>query len=102
VDYIAPMLYPSGFSTGIPGHRNPVAANYAIVKKTLDKSLQKSGGSPLMYRPWLQSFRDYAFDRRNYGAKEIRDQIRASDDFGSSGWMLWNPRNVYSSAGLSK
>lgn len=102
VDYIAPMLYPSGFSTGIPGHRNPVKANYEIVKKTLDKSLQKSGGSPLSYRPWLQSFRDYAFDRRNYGAKEIRDQIRASDDFGSSGWMLWNPRNVYSSAGLSK
>ncbi|MGW8168467.1 MAG: putative glycoside hydrolase [Sulfurovaceae bacterium] len=102
VDYIAPMLYPSGFSTGIPGHRNPVKANYEIVKLTLDKSLQKSGGSPLSYRPWLQSFRDYAFDRRNYGAKEIRDQIRASDDFGSSGWMLWNPRNVYSSAGLSR
>ncbi len=102
VDYIAPMLYPSGFSTGIPGHRNPVAANYAIVKKTLDKSLEKSGGSPLMYRPWLQAFRDYAFDRRNYGDKEIREQIRASKDFGSSGWMLWNPRNIYSSAGLSR
>ncbi len=102
VDYISPMLYPSGFQAGIPGYRNPVNANYEIVKLSLDKALKKSGGSPLSYRPWLQAFRDYAFDGRNYGDKEIREQIRASKDFGSSGWMLWNPRNAYSSVGLSK
>lgn len=100
VDYLSPMLYPSGFNAGIPGFTNPVAANYEIVKHSLDKALEKSGGSPLSYRPWLQAFRDYAFDRRIYGEKEIRDQIRASDDFGSCGWILWNPRNVYTAAGL--
>ncbi|WP_294870335.1 putative glycoside hydrolase [Sulfuricurvum sp. RIFCSPLOWO2_12_FULL_43_24] len=100
VDYLSPMLYPSGFNAGIPGYTNPVAANYEIVKHSLDKALEKSGGSPLAYRPWLQAFRDYAFDRRIYGDKEIRDQIRASDDFGSCGWILWNPRNVYTAAGL--
>ena len=100
VDYLSPMLYPSGFNAGIPGYSNPVAANYEIVKHSLDKALEKSGGSPLSYRPWLQAFRDYAFDRRIYGEKEIRDQIRASDDFGSCGWILWNPRNVYTAAGL--
>ena len=100
VDYLSPMLYPSGFNAGIPGYSNPVAANYEIVKHSLDKALEKSGGSPLSYRPWLQAFRDYAFDRRIYGDKEIRDQIRASDDFGSCGWILWNPRNVYTAAGL--
>lgn len=100
VDYLSPMLYPSGFNAGIPGYSNPVAANYEIVKHSLDKALEKSGGSPLAYRPWLQAFRDYAFDRRIYGDKEIRDQIRASDDFGSCGWILWNPRNVYTAAGL--
>lgn len=94
------MLYPSGFNAGIPGYRNPVAANYEIVKRSLDKALEKSGTSPLAYRPWLQAFRDYAFDRRIYGAKEIREQIKASEDFGSCGWILWNPRNVYSSQGL--
>jgi hypothetical protein len=102
VDYLSPMLYPSGFHMGIPGYRNPVAANYEIVKQSLDRALKKSGTSPLAYRPWLQAFRDYAFDRRLYGAKEIRDQIRASEDFGSCGWILWNPRNVYSAAGLLK
>ncbi len=100
VDYLSPMLYPSGFNAGIPGYSNPVAANYEIVKHSLDKALEKSGGSSLSYRPWLQAFRDYAFDRRIYGEKEIRDQIRASDDFGSCGWILWNPRNVYTAAGL--
>lgn len=100
VDYLSPMLYPSGFNAGIPGYANPVAANYEIVKHSLDKALQKSGGSPLSYRPWLQAFRDYAFDRRIYGEKEIRDQIRGSEDFGSCGWILWNPRNVYTAAGL--
>lgn len=102
VDYLSPMLYPSGFNAGIPGHRNPVEANYEIVKLSLDNALKKSGNSPLCYRPWLQAFRDYAFDRRIYGEKEIRDQIRASEDFGSCGWILWNPRNVYTEAGLLK
>lgn len=100
VDYLSPMLYPSGFNAGIPGFPNPVKANYEIVKNTLDNALIKSGNSPLNYRPWLQAFKDYAFDRRVYGEKEIRDQIRASEDFGSCGWMLWNPRNVYTGAGL--
>ncbi len=100
VDYLCPMLYPSGFHKGIPGFRNPVEANYEIVKHSLDKALEKHKSSPLAYRPWLQAFRDYAFDRRIYGAKEIREQIKASEDFGSSGWILWNPRNVYSKGGL--
>ncbi|MDD2828773.1 MAG: putative glycoside hydrolase [Sulfuricurvum sp.] len=102
VDYLSPMLYPSGFNAGIPGYPNPVKANYEIVKNSLDKALTKSANSPLCYRPWLQAFKDYAFDRRIYGDKEIRDQIRASEDFGSCGWILWNPRNVYTGAGLIK
>jgi hypothetical protein len=100
VDYLSPMLYPSGFNAGIPGFPNPVKANYEIVKHSLDKALLKSANSPLCYRPWLQAFKDYAFDRRVYGDKEIRDQIKACDDFGSCGWILWNPRNVYTGAGL--
>lgn len=100
VDYLCPMLYPSGFNAGIPNYPNPVKANYEIVKHSLDKSLTKSGNAPMCYRPWLQAFKDYAFDRRVYGEQEIRDQIRASDDFGSCGWILWNPRNVYTGAGL--
>lgn len=101
VDYMAPMLYPSGFTWGIPGTRNPVADSYTIVRRTLDKCRERLGVSPLRFRPWLQAFKDYAFDRRAFGEAEIRDQVRASDDAQVSGWMLWNPRNVYADAGLT-
>ena len=100
VDYLSPMLYPSGFHMGIPGYPNPVEANYQIVKQSLDQALKKSCTSSKAYRPWLQAFRDYAFDRRIYGEKEIREQIAASEAFGSCGWILWNPRNVYTQQGL--
>jgi hypothetical protein len=51
-------------------------------------------------RPWLQDFRDYAFDRRPFGVAEIRAQIKGGDDAGAVGWMLWNPRNDYTAAAL--
>ena len=100
VDYLSPMLYPSGFHVGIPGYPNPVAHPYEIVYRSLARAKERSGLPPVRFRPWLQAFRDYAFDRREYGAKEILQQIRAAEDFGSNGWMLWNPRNEYSADGL--
>jgi len=100
LDYLSPMLYPSGFHAGIPGCHDPVANPYEIVYRSLARARERSGLAPVRFRPWLQAFRDYAFDRRDYGAKEIMQQIRAAEDFGSNGWMLWNPRNEYSAEGL--
>lgn len=100
LDYLCPMLYPSGFKFGIPGYTNPVAHPQEIVYLTLSKGGKRSGISPLRFRPWLQAFRDYAFDKRPFGAEEIRQQIDAAEKFGSNGWMLWNPRNAYTNAGL--
>jgi hypothetical protein len=48
----------------------------------------------------VQAFPDYAFDGHTLSAAEIRAQIDAAADSGASGWMLWNPRNRYSTAGL--
>jgi hypothetical protein len=100
LDYISPMLYPSGFRYGIPGYRNPVANPFEIIHLTLEKARERTGLSPIRFRPWLQAFRDYAFDRRQFGEAQISDQIRAAQSFGSDGWMLWNPRNIYTTAGL--
>ncbi len=101
VDYLSPMLYPSGFQFGIPGYRNPVAHSYEIVRRSLDQAQERLKISPKRFRPWLQAFRDYAFDRRLFDAKEVAAQIRAAKDFGSDGWMLWNPHNVYGGTGLA-
>lgn len=52
----------------------------------LQKRAQQRTGLPAnRFRPWLQAFRDYAFDRRPFTEKEIRAQIKATEDFGSSG-----------------
>jgi hypothetical protein len=102
LDYINPMLYPSGFQHGIPHYRLPVAYPSEIVYLTLRRAQQRTHLSTIRFRPWLQAFRDYAFDKRNFTGEEIRAQIDAAEKFGSHGWMLWNPRNTYSSDGLKK
>ena len=96
------MLYPSGFQYGIPGYRSPVKNPYEIVHLTLKRAQERTNLPSVRFRPWLQAFKDYAFDRRSFEDKEIRDQVSASDTFGSHGWMLWNPRNSYSTNGLKR
>ena len=100
VDYLSPMLYASGFQFGIPGVRDPVAHAYDIVYLSLSQAQRRLGIPARRFRPWLQAFKDYAFDRRNFAAAEVAEQIRAATDFGSDGWMLWNPRNDYGNSGL--
>ena len=94
-DVISPMLYPSGFQFGIPGYRNPVQNPYEIVYKSLEECKRRTASLPARYRPWLQAFTDYAFGGKAFGAEEIGKQTKASRDAGTDGWMLWNPRNVY-------
>jgi hypothetical protein len=101
LDYLSPMLYPSGFQYGIPGVRNPVANAYAIVRQSLAEAQSRVKVAPMRFRPWLQAFRDYAFDHRLFDAVEVANQIRAAKDFGSDGWMLWNARNTYENTGLA-
>ncbi|MBV8036874.1 putative glycoside hydrolase [Roseateles sp.] len=102
VDYLSPMLYPSGFTFGIPGYRDPVAAPYEIVYRSLQRALERTGLPATRLRPWLQAFRDYAFDRRMFGEREIRLQIEAAESLGTDGWMLWNAGNRYQEGGLDR
>jgi len=103
VDYVCPMLYPSGFQYGIPGHRNPVATDgdiYSTVKLSLDEAVRRTRVSPKHFRPWIQGFRDYGFNRRAFAAPEVALQRQAASDASTSGWALWNARNQYSTCGL--
>ena len=103
VDYVCPMLYPSGFQYGIPGHRNPVATGddiYSTVKLSLDEAIRRTKKSPKHFRPWIQGFRDYGFNRRAFAAPEVALQRKAAADASASGWALWNARNDYTTCGL--
>jgi len=100
LDYMCPMVYPSGYHLGIPGVRNPVQNPYEIVKESVRLTRQRSQNPGAQVRPWLQDFKDYAFDKRIFGQGEIRAQIKGADDGGAAGWMLWNPKNDYTGAAL--
>jgi hypothetical protein len=102
VDYLCPMVYPSGYHVGIPGYRNPVAHPYQVVHESVRLTRKRSAGHSVQVRPWLQDFKDYAFDRRIFGVAEVRAQIKAVDDAGGLGFMLWNPKNDYTAAALRR
>lgn len=95
VDVLCPMAYPSSYHFGIPGYRNPVAHPYEIVLETVRRARERTAGTRVQVRPWIQNFRDYAFDRRPFEAAEVQAQMRAALDAGATGWMLWNPQNRY-------
>ncbi len=100
LDYLSPMLYPSGFTWGLPGQADPMLDPGRIVSRSLAEAKRRTGLPGVRFRPWLQAFQDYAFDKREFGADEIGAQIRAAEAQDSDGWMLWNPRNRYEAAAL--
>ncbi|MBI4588233.1 MAG: GTP-binding protein [Candidatus Rokubacteria bacterium] len=100
VDYLSPMVYPSGYHRGIPGYPNPVEHPYKVVFESVKLIRKRSAHLPVKVRPWIQDFRDYAFDRRPFGVKEVQAQARGAADAGAVGWMLWNPRNHYTAEAL--
>lgn len=95
LDYISPMLYPSAFTWGLPGCSRPTEHPAEIVGRSLAEAKRRTGLPGVRFRPWLQAFRDFAFDRRDFEAGEIREQVDAAEAAGTDGWMLWNPRNRY-------
>lgn len=97
VDYLSPMLYASSFQYGIPGVRAPLDDPHAIVLRSLQRAAARTANTRVRYRPWIQDFRDYAFDGRVMTRAFLQAQIRAANESpATDGWLLWNPRNHYS------
>jgi hypothetical protein len=88
------MVYPSHYSDGqfgLPGHPNDFP--YEIVDISLAGGVERLGGNALQIRPWLQDFDLYGMTP--YGPDQVRAQIQAAEEHGTSGWMLWDPENRY-------
>lgn len=98
VDVVAPMVYPSHYRSGNFGLSNPAAKPYEVVKGTLEKGKTLFTNSPnTLVRPWLQDFHLGA----TYTPQMVRAQINATTDAGYDyGFMLWNPKNIYSESAL--
>lgn len=101
-DYVSPMVYPSHFPDGFKGYGNPALYPYDIVKRSMDECVNLASGFykgsieelQVKMRPWIQDFDIGAV----YTADLIEAQIEGARDAGSSGWILWNARNVYEPA----
>ncbi len=94
VDNMAPMVYPSHYSTGWYNLENPNAHPYLVVKGAMEEAVEKNSSmeKPPVIRPWIQDF-DWA--GIVYGPDKVRDQIIAAKELGIEEYMIWNPSNVY-------
>lgn len=94
VDNMAPMVYPSHYSTGWYNLENPNAHPYLVVKGSMEEATEKNASmeKPPVIRPWIQDF-DWA--GIEYGPAKVRDQIIAAKELGITEYMIWNPSNVY-------
>jgi len=102
-DAVAPMVYPSHYTPGNFGIKNPAASPYEMVYLSLLKGKEQidryASTTFTVIRPWLQDF-DMGAD---YDAAMVRKEIKAAYDAGfDKGWMLWNPNNVYTEGALLK
>ncbi|MFA5927860.1 MAG: putative glycoside hydrolase [Candidatus Margulisiibacteriota bacterium] len=98
-DYICPMVYPSHYPYHWNGHARPATVPYAIVKKAMDRGVQRLASANITtceIRPWLQDFNMGAI----YTPQMVRTQIQAAYDAGLDSWLIWNPMNKYTRAAL--
>lgn len=115
-DYVCPMVYPSHYPSGYLNLDNPAAHPYEVVKFSISKGVESlnpnkeviekstdADGQEIeikkiitipyraKIRPWLQAFNMGAV----YTPAMIDAQIKASNEQGGYGYLLWNARNVY-------
>lgn len=107
-DYICPMVYPSHYANGFIGYKNPAEYPYEVINYSMERAKKRIDNFYNNYlennsvnifkkgelRPWLQDFNMGAI----YDKGMIKKQIDATknalnEDY--NGYMLWNPRNVY-------
>ena len=92
VDVISPMLYPSHFSKGFAGIKNPADDPYLFVYDGI-RRMKALVGDEVVIRPWLQAFPLHV--TKGFGPGYIETQIKAALDAGATGWLLWSPENRY-------
>ena len=100
VDYFSPMVYPSHYGPGVFNHPVPNRAPYDVIDKTLEIMNRQSRGLPMRIRPWIQDFGYGPFPP--YSAAQVRQEMRALDDNGAAGWMIWNAQAIFTEAALGR
>jgi hypothetical protein len=101
VDYISPFIYPIEWQPGAFGIPKPTENPYELVRQSMlsAQALLKDRFSEV--RPWLQ---DFSRNNVNFTDKEVRDEIRAVEEYqgkNGAGWILFNPNSKYNVAAFT-
>jgi hypothetical protein len=93
-DVVLPMVYPSHYGPGSYGYDRPNAEPYAIIRRAMEDALRRSSTihAPAEIRPYIQAF---TLGPPRYTPDLVREQIRAAEELGIDGWVMWNPRSDY-------
>ncbi|MCY3923615.1 MAG: hypothetical protein OXG27_14645 [Chloroflexi bacterium] len=103
LDYISPMVYPSGWHAGSLGFAYPPAHPGPVVRINVEATVDRARphGTALV-RPWLQDFHDYGSRGLRYYAEQVHAQIAATAAAGGIGFMLWDPSLAYEEQALQQ
>lgn len=90
LDVINPMLYPSHFLRDHERSSNPRTRDYNLIFKSVAHGDSLIGESKFV--PYIQGF-----DLRspNFGPDYLANQIKACQDSGAWGYLVWNSRSEY-------
>jgi len=89
LDVIYPMLYPSHYN----GDPYRMSHPYETVKEGVKKSVERCKETRIV--AYIQGFK-WKVNKSGKSLQEyIRLQIKAVDDAGGHGWIIWNARNKY-------
>jgi len=95
LDVLSPMLYPSHFHPGYDGFASPGSHPYYFVNAGVRKAKEILSGEATVLVPWIQGFN---LRSPNFGPHYILEQIKAAEDGGAEGYLIWNARNDYETA----
>ena len=98
-DYLSPMVYPSHYAANWGNFKNPADHPYEVITKAMASAVLRAkaaSSTAAELRPWLQDFNLGA----DYTPAMIKAQIKAVDDLGIPGWLMWSASNKYTVGGL--
>jgi hypothetical protein len=103
IDYISPMLYPSHYTSGVYGIKNPDLQPYAVIRKAISDAngknqlLKQTDIQIAEIRPWYQDFTaTWVKPHKKYGTIDVKEQIKAAKEQGVEQFLLWNSSSTYS------
>jgi hypothetical protein len=93
-DVVLPMVYPSHYFRGYYSLKHPNNEPYKVIRRAMQDAIRRSEslGKTAEIRPYLQAF---TLGPPRYTPALVREQIRAAEELGITGWVLWNPRSAY-------